>query len=223
MRFIISTLLSVLITHLASGQGNIKITLLTDSTIYTNYADLKNQPTSYVTIHSKEGTRVSIRGIHHIEGYDQNGKYRYIGVTTLQGRKIFTERIHDGQRIDLYRPKLIPDGWKSNLLWYSKDDGEIIKGRFAKLKKDLRDSPEAMKCLRGGNALRYTQHALYAAGAIVLAKTVTNKLDEQQLPPEETTGVPVGFFVGAGLLMVPFYLNNVKIRQYERAGRAYDK
>ena len=221
MRFILPIIL--LVSHLSFGQDGIRIVLLTDSTIYTKYADLNNQPTSYVKIHSKDGSRVSIRGIHHIEGYDQEGKYRYIGVTTLQGRKIFTERIHDGQRVDLYRTTVISNGWKSNLLWYSKDDGEIVKGRFGKLKRDLRDSPKAMKYLRGGSALRYTQYALYAVGAAVLVSAATKQLDKEQDPPGATSGPPVGFFVGAGLLLVPFYLNNLKNKQYKKAGRAYDK
>lgn len=223
MRLLIPATLLVFVNHLSFGQGNIKIVLLTDSTIFTNYVDLNNQPTSYATIHSKDGSRVSIRGIHHIEGYDQEGKYRYIGVATLQSRKIFTERIHDGQRVDLYRTNYISNGWKTKLLWYSKDEGEIVKGRFAKLRKDLKDSPEAMKYLRGGSAIRYTQYALYAVGAVVLVSAATKQLDKEPGPPGETSGPPVGFFVGAGLLLVPFYLNNLKIKQYEKAGRAYDK
>lgn len=221
MRFILPILL--LVSQLSFGQGGIKIVLLTDSIIYTKYADLNNQPTSYVTIHSKDGSRVSIRGIHHIEGYDQEGKYRYIGVTTFRGRKIFTERIHDGQRVDLYRTNYISNGWKTKLLWYSKDDSELIKGRFGKLKRDLKNSPDAMKYLRGGSALRYTQYALYAAGAIVLVKTATKEFDEEKSPPGEVSGPPIGFFVSAGLIFVPFLINNLKIKQYEKAGRAYDK
>ncbi|MEQ8361841.1 MAG: hypothetical protein RH948_03175 [Cyclobacteriaceae bacterium] len=221
MRFILPVLL--LVSQLSFGQGGIKIFLLTDSVIYTRYADLNNQPTSYVTIHSKDGSRVSIRGVHHIEGYDQEGKYRYVGVTTFRGRKIFTERIHDGHRVDLYRTNVISNGWKTRLLWYSKDNGEIVKGRFGKLKKDLKDSPKAMKYLRGGSALRYSQYALYVAGAIVLVKTATKEFDEQIGSPGETTGPPIGFFVSAGLIFAPFLINNLKINQYEKAGRAYDK
>ncbi|MCB0493857.1 MAG: hypothetical protein KDC93_15745 [Cyclobacteriaceae bacterium] len=223
MRLLIPAILLVFVNHLSFGQGNIKIVLLTDSTIFTNYVDLNNQPTSYATIHSKDGSKVSIRGIHHIEGYDQEGKYRYIGVTTFRGRKIFTERIHDGRRVDLYRTEAFTNGWKTNLLWYSKDDSELIKGRFGKLKKDLKDSPEAMKYLRGGSALRYTQYALYVAGAIVLVKTATKEFGEEKSPPGETSGPPIGFFVSAGLIFAPFLINNLKIKQYEKAGRAYDK
>lgn len=40
MRLLIPATLLVFVNHLSFGQGNIKIVLLTDSTIFTNYVDL---------------------------------------------------------------------------------------------------------------------------------------------------------------------------------------
>lgn len=231
MRFVLVFLLTTLVAQYIFAQAApIKIVLKNDSVILTNYAYLTNSFTfktrkPHVIIDYKDGPRITIDRIDHVEGNDKTGKFRYFGVATFQGTQIFAERIHDGERVDLYLNNVITGGWdyhySTKLLHYSKDGGEIKKARYPNLRKDLRDSPEAMKKLRGGNAIKISQYLIYGLGAFVLVKTAKDDLDKPQGPPGTDTGVPSGFIIGAGILFVPWIINGLKLKEYEKACKAY--
>lgn len=208
----------------------IKVVLKNDSIILTKYAYLTNartyrNPNPYVTINEKGGPKITIDRIDHVEGNDQTGKFRYFGVTTFQGLFIFAERIHDGERVDLYLNNVVTGGWNyrysNKLLHYSKDGGEIKKARYSNLRKELKDSPEAMKKLHAGNAIKISQYLIYGLGAYVLVKTAKDESNKPLSPPGTDEGIPSGFLVGAGILFVPWFINGLKLKQYENACKAY--
>lgn len=228
-RFIIISLVLSVSTGMAQ-YAPIKVLLRNDSVILTKYAYLANNSTSgrfgpHVVINHKDGPKIPISKIHHVEGNDRSGKLRYFTVATFQGLEIFAERIHDGERIDLYLNNVVTGGWDfrytMKLLHYSKDDGEIKKARYPNLRRDLKDSPEAMSKLRAGNAIKISQYLLYGLGAYILVNSAVKESEEPMTPPGTDPGIPTGFLVGAGILFVPWMINGLKLKQYEQACKEY--
>lgn len=214
-----------------SQYGPIKIFLKGDSVILTKYALLSNArsfkyPQPSVTIHYKEGPRLTIEQIDHVEGRDKNGNFRYFGVATFQSLQIFAERVLDGERIDLYRNNVIQGDWNfsysNKLLHYAKDGREMKRVKYRNLKADLRDNKESLQKLRGASAIRFTQLGLYALGAFILVKTAKDEAEKPLSPPGSNEGVPTGFFVGAGVLWLPWIINGAKLKQFEKACEIYE-
>lgn len=230
-RFLVLVLFSVTSCFICNAQyGPNKVFLKGDSVILTKYAYLSNMasvrnPLPTVTIHSKDGPKITIDKIDHIEGYSSDGKPRYFGVATFGASEIFAERVIQGKRVDVYRNNVITYsggiGYSSKLLHYSKDGGPVERVNYRNLKRDLKDGQAARKKLRGANAIRLTQLGLYALGTFVLIKTIKDETDKPVGPPGDVS-IPSGLFVAGGLLFLPWIINKPKQRQFELACELYE-
>jgi len=227
---ILSVALFLFSLVVSAQNGPINIHLKSGRVISTQYAYLYSGFNSYLRIHERKGERISIGQVHHVEGTDQKGNYRYF-LPVFWGNEVWAERVFTSDRIEIYQTDILTGTMtatlrsKSNL--YSKDGGSLQPLKLRNLKKDLADCPASMEYLKKGKKISTTQTVIYVTSySLILAGIVSFANDASAANPgdPETSGpsIPPTIIIGAVGAWIPFIMGNAKREKYLEALRAYE-
>lgn len=223
----------------AQNKPGILIILNNGDSLHSNYVGINNVNTIFrgphIRLHPEDKKqRISISEVNSIEGFDSSTqKYRYFKRLNT-GYNVLAERAFKSDRIatyyfDSYHAGIYGGGYSWRHLHYSKNGAPLAKASYANLKRDLSDNPIALTHLKKANQLRITQYVMYGIGTGLLVASFQRFLSDAKknvpgAPMDEDMGpdqVVVLGVAGAIMLRIPFFLNNPKQRELNKALEAY--
>ncbi|MCZ8214647.1 MAG: hypothetical protein O9262_00330 [Cyclobacteriaceae bacterium] len=180
-------------------------------------------------IHERRGEKISIDRVHHIEGKDQKGNYRFFKpIEPSFNRKVWAERSYTSARIVIYNTDIAPGamyaGYKPKNCFYTKDNGPLLPLKLKTLKKDLGDSEASLEYLKKGKNIGKAQMGFRAASlALLIAGVVSfandSSTDNQNM--DEGPSVPPAIIGGVVCAWIPVFMESGKKQRYVEALKAY--
>jgi hypothetical protein len=90
----------------------------------------------------------------------------------------------------------------SQVEYFSKNDGPLMKANAFNLKKHLNDNPISMEYLKKRDGLTAVQWIGAIAGIAIAGITISNQLDKDEL---DVTGPVIGMGIFAGSVWIPYF------------------
>jgi hypothetical protein len=110
----------------------------------------------------------------------------------------------------------------SQVEFFSKNDGPLMRANAINLKRELSDNPRSMEYLKKRDGLTAVQVIGGIAGIAIGIASVTSQADSEELDP---TGAIIGLGVFAGSAWIPYYgkkdLTQQAIREYNNPSFDY--
>jgi hypothetical protein len=223
-------LLSITAFAVKAQNGSIDVHLTSGKIISTRYVYLYTSSDSYLRVHEKNGEKISIDLIDHVEGYDQAGNYRYFMPIDLQYNVIWGERGFMSDRITIYHTDIVTGtmsaSHKPKRCLYSKDGGPLRRIKLKYLKTDLADCAASQEHLKKGKRIGGAQAGVYVASySLIIAGMITlvNDSSDKDNDPETRSGpsLPPTVLIGALGAWIPSIMSNAKRERYLDALKVY--
>ena len=93
-------------------------------------------------------------------------------------------------------------GASSQVQYFSKNDGPVMKANAINLKKNLNDNPISMEYLKKRDGLTAVQVIGAIAGIAIAGITIANQTDKEDL---DVTGPVIGVGIAAGSIWIPYF------------------
>ncbi|MGC4021799.1 MAG: hypothetical protein QM734_07565 [Cyclobacteriaceae bacterium] len=158
-----------------------------------------------------------------VKSYQLQGVYYKKFFMSTYGKPIFFQRTAHGKIDSWYRATTVINGHggASSKRWdyYSFENGPLKKMRFRFVKKDLKESPEAMKVIKKIKGLRVVSGLGYLGGSALI---IGGAVSISNTKPGENPGFPPTLIAGALIFNINLFLLNSKREKMIEAIDAYN-